>query len=436
MDGSSDLKILHFADLHLGVESGGRLHPPTGLNQRVVDVCHRLDELCTTVEEEGIHAVLFAGDAFKNQHPTPTLQSLFAKAIRRLRRARAAVFLLIGNHDLPRMGGLAHPFSIYEALEVEGVVIGDRAQVYRLPMRDGAPATELQVAALPHFSLHNALALAEGDVDDPKDWVQGLIASAVVKLGSDIDPTSPAVFVGHCHVNQARIGESQNMFGISDIEIVLSTLTSSHSFPYYALGHIHTKQVLSEDPFVAYSGSLERVDFSEGESVDVSATGSVRRKEADPKGFYIARFATGDKGWRLTGPPEFRAVNARGFVTLRLGELASDDPLDEVHQRIDAVRRDGVELDDAFVRITATIDATDRPRLPPGAIRGLIEEAYVVRVVLETLDPPSTRDPRFAKQMSEIEALDRYLETRTDWEAEKDELARLGRELIAEVDSR
>jgi DNA repair protein SbcD/Mre11 len=432
----SDLKILHFADLHLGVESGGRLHPGTGLNQRVVDVCDRLDELCRAVEEEGIHAVLFAGDAFKNQHPTPTLQSLFAKAIRRLRRAGAAVFLLIGNHDLPRMGGLAHPFSIYEALEVEGVVIGDKAQMYRLPLSPGAPAPELQVAALPHFSLHNALALADAAIEDPKDWVQGLVASAVLKLGSEIDPTRPAVFVGHCHVNQARIGESQNMFGISDIEIVLSTLTSTQAFPYYALGHLHTTQVLSEDPFVAYSGSLDRVDFSEGEVVDVSATGSVKRKEAERKGFYVARLATGDNGWRLADPPEFRAVNARGFVTLRLGELTGDDPLEEVHRRIDAARAAGVELDDAFVRITATIDATDRQRLPVGAIRDLIEEAYVVRVALDTLDPPTTRDPRFAKQMSEIEALDRFLETRVAWASEKDELARLGRELIVEVDLR
>jgi DNA repair protein SbcD/Mre11 len=434
--GVSDLKILHFADLHLGVESGGRLHPGTGLNQRVVDVCDRLDELCRTVEEEGVHAVLFAGDAFKNQHPTPTLQSLFAARIRRLRRAGAAVFLLIGNHDLPRMGGLAHPFSIYEALEVEGVAIGDRAKVYRLPLSERAPARELQVAALPHFSLHNALALADGDVEDQKHWVQDLVAAAVLKLGSDIDPTGPAVFVGHCHVNQARIGESQNMFGISDIEIVLSTLTSGRAFPYYALGHIHAKQVLSEDPFVAYSGSLERVDFSEGERVDVSATGSVRRKEAEPKGFYVTRLATDDNRWHLTEPPEFRAVDARGFVTLRLGELTGDDPLEEVHRRIVAARAAGVELSDSFVRIVATIDAADRPRLPASAIRGLIQEAYAVRVALETSDPPTTRDPRFAKQMSEIEALDRYLETRNDWAPEKDELARVGRELIAELDSR
>ena len=201
-----------------------------GVNQRVVDVCDRLDELCRTVEEEGIHAVLFAGDAFKNStHQQPGRASsqrgsgVFAEQAQPCSPDRES--------RLPRMGGLAHPFSIYEALEVEGVAIGDRAQVYRLPLSEGAPAPELQVAALPHFSLHNALALAEGAVDDQKHWVQDLVAAAVLKLGNDIDPTSPAVFVGHCHVNQARIGESQNMFGISDIEVVLSTLTLSSAFP-------------------------------------------------------------------------------------------------------------------------------------------------------------------------------------------------------------
>ncbi len=434
MEGS-ELKILHFADLHLGVESGGRLHPETGLNQRVVDVCDRLDELCATVESEGVHAVLFAGDAFKNQHPTPTLQSLFASRIRRLRHAGAAVFLLIGNHDLPRMKGLSHPFSIYDALEVDGVVVGDRAQVYRLAMPSGSPASELQVAALPHFSSHQAIATHGETVKNAREWLEEQVTLSVRSLGDSIDSEIPAVFVGHCHVNQAKIGDSQAMFGLSDVEVSLSTLTSGQPFPYYALGHIHDRQVLSDAPFVAYAGSLERVDFSEGETVDVPNTGAVRRREAEEKGFYIARLAA-DDGWRLAAPPEFHSVRARVFVTLRLGELAGDDPVEEVQRRIDAARAAGVDLAEAFVRITATIDATDRPRVPVAAVRNLITEAYAVRVVLETNDAPATRDPRFAKPMSEIEALDRYLETRSDWASERDVLARLGRELIAEVDAR
>ena len=110
-----ELRVIHFADLHLGVEAGGRPNPDTGLNQRIHDVCDRLDELCAVAEEEEVDAVLFAGDAFKNQHPSPTLQNLFAKRVRRLARSGAAVFLLVGNHDLPRSAGLAHPFSASRA---------------------------------------------------------------------------------------------------------------------------------------------------------------------------------------------------------------------------------------------------------------------------------------------------------------------------------
>ena len=45
-----ELRVIHFADLHLGVEAGGRPNPETGLNQRIHDVCDRLDELCRVAE--------------------------------------------------------------------------------------------------------------------------------------------------------------------------------------------------------------------------------------------------------------------------------------------------------------------------------------------------------------------------------------------------
>lgn len=420
------LRLLHFADLHLGVQSGGRIDPATGLNRRIVDVCDRLDELCATAEDEAVHAVLFAGDAFNNQHPNPTLQSLFAARVRRLARGGTAVFLLIGNHDLPKMASLAHPFTIYEALEVEGVVVGDRAAVYRLPLT-GAPAPELQVAALPHFSKSQALERLGGSDED----IRALVATRVRELGTEIDPSLPSVFVGHCHIDKSDVGDGQNHFGISDVEIPLSSLASGQPFPYFALGHIHKRQVLSDAPFVAYPGSLERVDFGEGDVVEVSANGSVSHRAADPKGYY--RFDLGGPSWTLADEPSFREVGARRFVTIRLGPLGTDAPLDDIARRIALVRTEGVDLADAFVRISATIAGTDRGRVDPGAVRDLVGDAYDVSVALETSSTTTVRDPRFAHRMSEIEALDRYIETKDEWRDDADELKRLGRELIAEV---
>jgi exonuclease SbcD len=428
------LRLIHFADLHLGVEAGGRAHPETGLNQRIHDVCDRLDELCEVAEADQVHAVLFAGDAFKNQRPAPTLQALFARRVRRLARSGSAVFLLIGNHDLPKMAAQAHPFTIYDELEIEGVVVGDRAQIYELPLKD-APVGSIQVAALPHFSRHQVLArLGEEDVDDPDTWIAETVADTVRSLGRDVDPSFPAVFVGHCHVQQADAGTTRDLFGVSDVEVSLSTLLSGATFPYYALGHLHKRQVLSTDPFAAYSGSIERVDFGEGERVDVAPDGTVTRREAEDKGFYRFDLTNGSGAWRLAGQPEFRTTKARTFATLRVGELGRSDPLGRLSAQVAAVRAAGIDLSGAFVKVTGRIDATERQRVTRSAVRALFEDVYDVRLALEAdEDERAVRDPRFAEPMPEREALAKYLETRDDWADERDEVLRLGRELIDEV---
>jgi exonuclease SbcD len=422
------LRVAHFADLHLGVETGGRPNPSTGLNQRVHDVCDRLDEVCAAVEEDGVHVVVFAGDAFMNPRPTPTLQRLFAERVRRMLRSGAAVFLLVGNHDLPKMAGIAHPHAIYTALEIEGVVIGDRAEVYRVPLGSKAPAPFLQIAALPHFSKAEVAAQLPPE-SDAQRFIEERVAERVRALGDAIDPDQPAIFAGHCHVTQAEVGETQTLFGVSDVEVSLSTLTSGQPFAYYALGHVHKRQVLSKDPFVAYPGSLERVDFGEGDRIVVPREGKIERRAADDKGFYRVDLA----GRELSGPPDFRVVNARGFLSLRVGELATSDPMADLEGRLARVRSDGIELDDAFVRIVGSVEATDRGRVLASSVRALVPEAYDVRLALESLDGSAVRDPRFATRMTEIEALERYASTREDWAEDRDELVRLGRELISEV---
>jgi exonuclease SbcD len=376
--------------------------------------------------------VIFAGDAFMNPRPSPTLQKLFAEGVRRLVRSGASVFLLVGNHDLPKMAGIAHPHAIYPALEVEGVVVGERAELYRLPLGPEAPAPILQVAAVPHFSRSEVIARLPED-EDPVRFIEARVAERVAALGEAVDPSLPSVFVGHCHVNQAQIGNAQTLFGISDVEVSLSTLTSGQPFPYYALGHVHRSQVLQEDPFVAYSGSLERVDYGEGERIDASPSAKVSTREAEPKGFFRFDLISHAATWKLAGPPEFRPVSARRFVTVRLGDLDAMDPAADIEERFRSVRSVGGAFDDSFVRVTASIDAADRGRVTASSLRSLLPEAYDVRLALETQESALVRDPRFAQRMSELDALERYVGSRADWAEDREELLRIGRELAAEV---
>ena len=110
------MKILHFADLHLGVESYGRIDPTTGLSSRFLDFLYVLDQVVDYALENKVDLVLFCGDAYKTREPTQTQQREFAKRVSRLSSNNIPIFLLIGNHDLPNAIGRATTTEIFDTI--------------------------------------------------------------------------------------------------------------------------------------------------------------------------------------------------------------------------------------------------------------------------------------------------------------------------------
>ncbi len=95
------MKILHLADVHLGMENYGRIDPSTGLHTRLQDFIKCFRFAIDVALEEKVDLVLFAGDAYKNSFPNPTHQREFARQIYRLSSAQIPVVLVNGNHDNP-----------------------------------------------------------------------------------------------------------------------------------------------------------------------------------------------------------------------------------------------------------------------------------------------------------------------------------------------
>jgi exonuclease SbcD len=54
------IRVLHLADLHIGVETYGRIDPTTGLHTRLLDYLQRLDEALDIVRNKGVDLVLIA----------------------------------------------------------------------------------------------------------------------------------------------------------------------------------------------------------------------------------------------------------------------------------------------------------------------------------------------------------------------------------------
>src|SRR3972149_8887663 len=139
------MKVLHFADLHLGIESSGTVAPDTGLSSRLADVLKVLDQLVDYAVDCGVDLVVFCGDAYKSRDPSQTQQRELAKRVRRLSEAGIPMLMVVGNHDLPNAPGRANTLEIFHTLSVSNIYVASKPAVHLVQTRGGP----VQIAALP-----------------------------------------------------------------------------------------------------------------------------------------------------------------------------------------------------------------------------------------------------------------------------------------------
>lgn len=348
MPATPPIRLLHFADLHIGMENFGQIDPETGVNQRVLDFIQRLREIVDTALEREADLVIFAGDAFKTRDPNPTYQREMARQVMRLARANVPIVLLVGNHDIPIIANRASSVDIFHTLEVPNVIVGRKEALHRIETRRGV----IQVGTAP-WPQRARLLQQDENRNLNAEQLDRLLADTVIdelrRLSEEVDPGLPAVLTGHFTVSGARFGSERSVMIGQDVVINLSALNLP-AWDYVALGHIHKHQSLNADnyPPVVYAGSLERIDFGE---------------EFEPKGFCWVNVARGATTW------EFVRVPARRFVTIEADARGDGDTPTEAVLR--AIERHDVQ--DAVVRVRVTLlqrqEAAFRPRDIERAIR-------------------------------------------------------------------
>ncbi|MCL6472816.1 MAG: exonuclease SbcCD subunit D [Firmicutes bacterium] len=411
------VKVIHFADLHLGMENYGRVDSKTGLSQRVIDFLKSLNFLVDTAIGQDAALVIFAGDAFRNQKPNPTLQREFAKAIRRLTKADIKVVLLVGNHDLPNMDKQAHSMAVYDALEIDGVYVARSPKLFTIPTKQGV----VQVAALPHFSRSRLIAsLKEQDVEhrdktltELNELMARTVESFIDDLARQVDTSIPAILTAHLSVSTATVGcEDRSILAGHEITVLPSVLQRPE-FDYVALGHIHKFQDLSQGayPPLIYSGSIDRVDFGE---------------EKEDKGFCLVSLKRGETTYKFVKTP------ARRFVTLDI-ECKSEDPTAEI-----CAACTEQDLDDAVVRLRVRIPARLKEQVRKDEILSALSSAYFIAYInIEAVgEEVRTRNPNLTEVQTPAAALAEYIKTRDDLLEHKKELIEYGQRLIDELRTR
>jgi exonuclease SbcD len=341
------IKLLHLADLHIGMENYGRLDPASGMHTRLVDYLDRLDEAIDYGMAEGADAVLIAGDIYKNRTPNPTHQREFARRIRRIRNAGLPIFILVGNHDVSPAAGRAHSIEIFDTLAIEGVTIAERAGLHLIETRAGP----FQVIALPWITRHNLLTKEElrlASFLEVETMLMERIENFLRTTAEQLDPDIPTVLTIHGTIDGATVGaERQIMLG-KDL-VLPKSIVALPGVDYVAMGHIHKHQSLGNHPPVVYPGSIERIDFGE---------------EHEDKGCVLVEIEKGATNWR------FQKLAARPFVTVDVDVRNSAEPQARIAMAIEKHTLSG-----AVVRVKIDASQEQATLIRTDEIQNLIEAA-------------------------------------------------------------
>jgi exonuclease SbcD len=411
------VRVLHIADLHIGVENYGHFDVTRGMHTRLIDFLARLDEAIDIGIARGVDVVLIAGDMFKNRNPPPRLQREFAERIRRLHEHKIPVLMVVGNHDVAPGRDSANSVSVYEGLQFAGVDIARKPAVYRYQTAHGALAIIAMPWIMREVFLSNNDALRLVGLSEQEAEILRVV-EAYIADQTDIllaeDPQRPIIVTYHGTVAGAVSGFEKQLTLGREIQLPQSVLTPM-GVDYVALGHVHKHQCLRQAPPVVYAGSIERIDFGEIN---------------EAKGCVLVAFDGKQASW------EFVPLASRPFIEITVDvQQSGDTPMERIELAISRK-----PLTDAIVKLEITVAPAQKSLVSERQIRQLFvqaEVAHVARIVIETPEQKENRKVDVTRSDDippPMVALEKYLRKKEQSEQELALILELGRTIIESRD--
>lgn len=271
------MRFLHAADVHLDTPFAGR---SSQLRIRLRDASR--EALCRLVDlalSEEVDALILAGDLFDGDRVTFQTEQFLIDQFQRLNAARIPVVYATGNHDPGTPRGRA------EQLEwPSNVTIVSGAEPVCVSVTDGGGEVIGRITAVGHAT-----------ASESRDLSQGF-----PKPTGDV----PEIAVLHTQVGSASATDGHGSYAPSTLE----GLTSS-GYDYWALGHVHLRQSLSDVPAVHYPGNTQ----------------GRNPKEEGPKGALLVQVEKG-----VAPEVEFRELAPVCWVSLRPASLVEVQTMEQL----------------------------------------------------------------------------------------------------------
>lgn len=375
------IKILSFADFHVGVKTYGKIDPETGLNTREIQTLEILDEMVDYAINNKIPVIVAAGDMYKNNLPTPTLQDEFNRRMKRAADAGICCLILDGNHDVSKMQTTSSAMKQFSTLEVPNII---HTRFHKEYIFNDSEGNKIKFVFLPTYHTKE-------------------------EIKSIVDKTTydgyPIVFIGHMTVRGAAL----NDWLIEDKEIYID-MEDFYKDGVAAVicGHLHKHQILNQNPLIYYTGSTQRVDFNE---------------EKQPKGFVLL-----DVNQDCSVENEFIEVQSQKFYTLKLDVQNNSNATEFI---IDNLIKDEEKIKNSIVRII--LDVNDATQINEKEIYQKINEFNAFNI----LDIQKVYDYRKHARNSEITehlSIEKSLELYYQNKPRAKERIELGKEIIKQLD--
>lgn len=401
------MDIIHFADVHL--ERKGPFEDGFHLHGRTLDYLESFDILIDFAIEEDVDLALFAGDAFDGHNPTQHLLTLFSRRVVRLAR-QCPLVMVPGNHDMPGPVYKSSSLDVFDS-DIPNVIVANKYKVIVVETKSGP----VQVGAFPYPMRQHILSASDlrRSKKDTFPKYQALLVEKLEEMSEQLQPDMPSILLGHFTVSGSVYGSERPMILDKEAEIPLMEVIEDYSWDYVALGHIHKRQKVWDDPPVMYCGSLDRIDFSE---------------EEEEKGFILIHIDEED----FQVECEWIDVDARPMVTIEVDAIRVDNVSGHIKETIEEH-----DVKDAIVRLIIKCDDTVYVNNEE-IIRQLEEKGMYYLQEMSTKIPPQFRArlelEKDIAAYSPTEILDVYFQDKGLDGNEKEDLLELAVEIMEDTD--
>ena len=250
---SAPIRFIHCADLHLGSRFVGISTEDKELGKKMRSSTFvALDEIVNTAMHEAVDFIIFSGDIFDDSNETPYTRQRFADAVA---RAGIPCYIVYGNHD-------------YKRRWEDSIPMPPNAYVFGAePERTFYPPKVLDAQVeLIGVSYHKRAVY--------EDLTQKIKGS----------PDKFSIGIVHCDVD----ADDRSPYSPCS-----SAEMSGRNIDYWALGHRHTSQIISKDPYIVYPGNTQGRN-----SRETGEKGAFLVTVSDRKVVRIEFFETGQIIWK------------------------------------------------------------------------------------------------------------------------------------------